>query len=122
MNRQDLLQWLFQLIVDHTERTEASERVVSRLKVGDEGLDLITKHGRHFRILVSNPDSASETGQRDHATEARRDGFHLSRSEWETLVEACESMLQYLKSLAEREERDFGRRKEKGVGFPDPFS
>ena len=101
----DVLKWLFQLIVDHTEKMEEYKRLVRRLEAGDEGLDLITKHGRHFRIIVRTPANVSETEHRNHSTEIGRDNFHLPRSDWETLVEACESMLQYQKSLPERDEK-----------------
>lgn len=57
----DVLKWLFQLIVDHTEKMGEDKRLVRRLEVGDEGLDLFTKHGRHFRIIVCRPTATSDS-------------------------------------------------------------
>ena len=108
MNEQDVLHWLFQLIVDHVEKTDENGRPVRRLEATGEVLDLFTKSGRHFRILVRNPSAASVRGRDIESAPSRSSnkGIHLPRSDWETLVEACESMLQYLKSLPEREMRD----------------
>ena len=101
----DILKWLFQIIVDQTEKSEKDKRIVRRLEIRNEGLDLFTAHGRHFRIIVRRPAAASDSGNGRRSTETCHDNFHLPRADWEALVEACESILQYLKSLPERDER-----------------
>lgn len=104
LKEQDILQWLFQMIVEHVEKTGEDERLIRRLEVTDDGLDLHTKDGLHFQIIVQNP-SAASAQRRDIGSAFARlsgEGIHLPCSDWETLIEACESMLQYLRSLPGR--------------------
>ena len=101
LKEQDFLQWLFQLIVEHAEKTDENERFIRRLEVVDEGMVLHTKDGRPFRIVVQTP-SALRRNADAALSRSSDDDIHLPRPDWETLVEACESMLQYLKSLPGR--------------------
>lgn len=102
LKEHDILQWLFQLIVDHVQKTDENEGFVRRLKVDHDGLNLFTKSGENFRIIVQNPSTVSERGRDIESAPSRSSnkGIYLPRSDWEILVEACESMLQYLKSLS----------------------
>jgi hypothetical protein len=89
MLKEDVLKWLFQLIVDHTEKMEEDKRLVRRLEAGDEGLDLITKHGRHFRIIVRTPANVSETEHRNHSTATTSISPDRTGKPWSKPVNRC---------------------------------
>lgn len=103
ITKTDILHWLFQIIVNHLEQYEENARPFVRLETNDNGLDLFTTNGKRFQILVLSPDQ----NQKHSSTSklARENGIHLPQSGWEDLVDACESILEYLKSLKNRPTR-----------------
>ncbi|GAA5346966.1 hypothetical protein PLACP1_31270 [Planifilum fimeticola] len=48
----DLLQWLFQLIVDHVEVADENKQFIRRLEVAGDGLNLYKEDGPFFRIII----------------------------------------------------------------------
>jgi hypothetical protein len=113
-DEQDVVRWLFELMVNHLERTDESERAIHRLEVTDQGLDVIAKNGALYRVTVQRIASPPEgKGERDMKTEnSSNEVIQVSVSDWSALVEACEAALNFL---------DYDQRKmrELRLQFPD---
>lgn len=53
-DEQDVVRWIFELMVHHLERTDERERAIHRLEVTDQGLEIVAKNGALYRVTVMN--------------------------------------------------------------------
>ncbi|GAA5347016.1 hypothetical protein CLV97_12251 [Planifilum fimeticola] len=113
-DEQDVVRWLFELMVNHLERTDEKERAIHRLEVTDQGLEVVAKNGALYRVTVQRIGSPSEgKGEREMKAEnTSNEVIQVSISDWNALVEACEAALNFL---------DYDQRKmrELRLQFPD---
>lgn len=102
----DVLQWMFEMVVNHLEKMEKHPRPIRRMEADEKGLDLFTKSGLRFRVTVTPFPFPDEARDGFVKSENRRDDvISLSASDWETLVEACRSVLRFLESLPGKSEK-----------------
>jgi len=105
-NVQDVLQWLFEMVVNHMEKMEKHQRPIRRMEADEKGLDLFMKSGLRFRVTVTPfPFPDEERDGFVKSKDRRDDVIPLSPSDWETLVEACRSVLCFLESLPGKSEK-----------------
>lgn len=115
-DEQDVVRWLFELLVNHLERADEKERAIHRLEVTDQGLDVVAKNGVMYRVTVQKigffPEVSEGKGEREMKTENGTEVLQISVSDWNALVEACEAALKFL---------DYDQRKmrELRLHFPD---
>src|SRR5690606_15912478 len=113
-DEQDVVRWLFELMVNHLERTDETERAIHRLEVTDRGLDILAKNGFLYRVTVQRIGSPPEgKGEREMKAEnPSNEVIQIRVSDWNTLMEVCEAALNFL---------DYDQRKmrELRLQFPD---
>jgi hypothetical protein len=112
-DEQDVVRWLFELMVNHLERTDEKERAIHRLEVTDQGLDIWTKNGFMYRVTVQRIGSPEGKGEKEMKEEnTASEVIQVSVSDWNALVEVCEAALNFL---------DYDQRKmrELRLQFPD---
>ncbi|MBO2531929.1 MAG: hypothetical protein LOD87_08010 [Planifilum fulgidum] len=113
-DEQDVVRWIFELMVHHLERTDERERAIHRLEVTDQGLEIVAKNGALYRVTVQRIGSPpAGKGEREMKAEnAYNDVIQITVSDWNALVEACEAALNFL---------DYDQRKmsELRLQFPD---
>lgn len=95
---------LFDLIVGHMERIPEEQRMIQRIEVNDDALEITLREGGHYRLEVK-PQTTNETAAQDDGGEAqlRSTDYRLEdeqvtipTEDWEQLVQACESLLELL--------------------------
>ena len=113
-DEQDVVRWIFELMVHHLERTDERERAIHRLEVTDQGLEIVRKKRRPLpRYRAEDRFPPAGKGEREMKAEnAYNDVIQITVSDWNALVEACEAALNFL---------DYDQRKmsELRLQFPD---
>jgi hypothetical protein len=99
VKEQEIAYWLFQLLVEDLEKMDEEERVVRRLEVLDETLDILMKSGEGFKVRVERADldwRAKGESEMENASSAESNTIQISVEDWENLLEACEAVLNFL--------------------------
>lgn len=101
----EIAYWLFQLLVEDLEQMDEEERIVKRLEVSDETLDILMKSGEGFKVRVERADSdwmmeeessMDNASSMDNTSSAGNSVIQISMKDWENLLQACEAVLNFL--------------------------
>ncbi|GGE24000.1 hypothetical protein GCM10011571_27650 [Marinithermofilum abyssi] len=86
---QEVAYLLFDLLVRQLETMAEQERRIQRLEVFERRLDLTLKDGSAYVVDVRSREE--EVGEMTPT-----DGIHVSEEKWQELVQACQSVMQFL--------------------------
>ncbi|OYD06747.1 hypothetical protein [Paludifilum halophilum] len=98
-NEKEVVYLLFDLIVHQLDRMKEEERLIQRIEVVDQSLELTMKDGQEYRIQVDQTaDMAEQQGGGDEMKQSDNVSpmIEITPEEWDELLKACQMVLQFL--------------------------
>lgn len=117
---QEIAYFLFDLIVGHLEQIPEEQRVIQRIEVSENGLNLTLRESEHYRLEVKplqEDEIEVEDGEEQRVRNSYRDEeerVEIPLDDWNALVQACESLLE----LMEYDQRKMNELRQAAPQFP----
>lgn len=96
-NDQELTYLLFDLIVKQLNQMEEDERMIQRVEVVNQDMELTMKDGREYRIEINRIVAThKELNTAMDSREEEQPEIIIPVEDWEELLKACQKVLQFL--------------------------